>query len=243
VDHFYTSGTQKFVCVGHDRGARVGYRIARDHPERVLGLCVQDIVPTVRVFESTSPSFSILSLSLSLSHSLSKSELIRVTEMSLEHGHVETFRSYHWIFLALPSPLPETLINSNPSFYISHTLNSWTGSTIGSLAGGEKRAWDSWVGAYGDENVVEGALEDYRAGATIDLVHDAEDEGVLDCPILVLYSVHLAKRFEVGAVWEKLGERVEEHKVGDEGTGHFLPVEATEQTCEYMIEWMKKGGW
>jgi haloacetate dehalogenase len=39
-------GAQRFVVVGHDRGARVGYRLALDHPEHVLGLAVLDIVPT-----------------------------------------------------------------------------------------------------------------------------------------------------------------------------------------------------
>lgn len=34
-----------FFC-GHDRGARVGYRLALDHPERVKRLVLLDIVPT-----------------------------------------------------------------------------------------------------------------------------------------------------------------------------------------------------
>lgn len=45
---------QQFVVVGHDRGARVGYRMAKDYPERVIGLCLQDIVPTKVVFDRAS---------------------------------------------------------------------------------------------------------------------------------------------------------------------------------------------
>lgn len=39
-------GHRKFALVGHDRGGRVGYRLALDHPERVSRLAVLDIVPT-----------------------------------------------------------------------------------------------------------------------------------------------------------------------------------------------------
>ena len=39
-------GFERFALCGHDRGARVGYRLALDHPERVTRLAVLDIVPT-----------------------------------------------------------------------------------------------------------------------------------------------------------------------------------------------------
>jgi haloacetate dehalogenase len=37
---------QRFAVVGHDRGGRVAYRLALDHPERVTRLAILDIVPT-----------------------------------------------------------------------------------------------------------------------------------------------------------------------------------------------------
>jgi haloacetate dehalogenase len=43
-------GFDRFAVCGHDRGARVGYRLALDHPERVTRLAVLDIVPTGEVF-------------------------------------------------------------------------------------------------------------------------------------------------------------------------------------------------
>jgi haloacetate dehalogenase len=43
-------GFDRFFVAGHDRGARCAYRMALDHPERVLKLAVLDIVPTVEVF-------------------------------------------------------------------------------------------------------------------------------------------------------------------------------------------------
>lgn len=46
-------GFDSFAVVGHDRGARVGHRMALDHPERVTKLAAMDIVPTRHVFETT----------------------------------------------------------------------------------------------------------------------------------------------------------------------------------------------
>jgi haloacetate dehalogenase len=43
-------GFDRFAVVGHDRGARVAYRMALDHPERVTRLAVLDIVPTVETW-------------------------------------------------------------------------------------------------------------------------------------------------------------------------------------------------
>ena len=44
-------GYEQFLLAGHDRGARVGYRLVLDHPERVLRFAALDIVPTLEVWE------------------------------------------------------------------------------------------------------------------------------------------------------------------------------------------------
>src|SRR5919109_517468 len=41
---------ERFAVVGHDRGARVAYRMALDHPERVQRLAVLNVIPTVEQF-------------------------------------------------------------------------------------------------------------------------------------------------------------------------------------------------
>lgn len=45
-------GFDRFDLVGHDRGARVGHRLALDHADRVLRFTAIDIVPTLAVFET-----------------------------------------------------------------------------------------------------------------------------------------------------------------------------------------------
>jgi haloacetate dehalogenase len=51
-------GLRKFHVVGHDRGARVGHRLARDHGDVVRSLTVLDISPTLKMYESTNMAFA-----------------------------------------------------------------------------------------------------------------------------------------------------------------------------------------
>jgi haloacetate dehalogenase len=44
-------GFPTFSVAGHDRGGRVAYRLALDHPARIERLAVLDIIPTVEVWE------------------------------------------------------------------------------------------------------------------------------------------------------------------------------------------------
>src|SRR5919108_3339012 len=44
-------GHERFAVVGHDRGARVAYRLALDHPARVTSLAVLNVVSTIDQFE------------------------------------------------------------------------------------------------------------------------------------------------------------------------------------------------
>lgn len=46
VEAMAKMGWERFAVVGHDRGARVAYRMALDHPQAVTKLAVLDIVPT-----------------------------------------------------------------------------------------------------------------------------------------------------------------------------------------------------
>lgn len=45
-------GFDRFQVVGHDRGGRVGHRMALDHPEIVSKLVVIDIVPTLKIYSN-----------------------------------------------------------------------------------------------------------------------------------------------------------------------------------------------
>jgi haloacetate dehalogenase len=44
-------GFERFSVAGHDRGGRVGYRMALDHPDEVESLAVLNVIPTADQFE------------------------------------------------------------------------------------------------------------------------------------------------------------------------------------------------
>ena len=52
-------GFERFMVAGHDRGGRVAYRLAIDHPARVSRLAVLDIVPTGEAFARADMKFAL----------------------------------------------------------------------------------------------------------------------------------------------------------------------------------------
>jgi haloacetate dehalogenase len=52
-------GFGRFSVAGHDRGGRVAYRMALDHPERIERLAVLDIVPTQIVWDRADARFAL----------------------------------------------------------------------------------------------------------------------------------------------------------------------------------------
>ena len=52
-------GFERFALCGHDRGGRVGYRMALDHPGRVAKLAVLDIVPTWEAFSRADMAYGL----------------------------------------------------------------------------------------------------------------------------------------------------------------------------------------
>jgi haloacetate dehalogenase len=219
---------RQFVVYGHDRGARVAYSMTVNYPERVVGLAVLDIVPTLFVWD----------------------------HMRLENGlHEETHRSHHWVFLSSPSPLPETLIASNPDWYYRFCMNSWMGGT----AQNQPAPWiDDSIAPYLDEaqgrDRIKAACEDYRAGATIDIQHDAaaniipgkppvSESAPIRVPLLVLYSEGLGRRFDVKTIWASLSQPklLTVAQVETLATcGHFVVNEAQKETGKLTQGWLEK---
>ncbi len=91
---------------------------------------------------------------------------------------------WHWFFLIQPSPLPETLIG-NSSTFMEYAI-------FGPLIASGVCSPES-IEAYGrtvkEADILHATCEDYRAGATIDLVHDrADSEARIQCPLLILWG-------------------------------------------------------
>ncbi|WP_153770846.1 alpha/beta hydrolase [Labrenzia sp. CE80] len=52
-------GHERFRLVGHDRGARVSYRMALDHPDRIERMAVLDILPTYDYWQRMDRDFAL----------------------------------------------------------------------------------------------------------------------------------------------------------------------------------------
>lgn len=52
-------GHQRFAVVGHDRGARIAYRLALDHPKAVSKLGILDILPTAEYWDLADRTFAV----------------------------------------------------------------------------------------------------------------------------------------------------------------------------------------
>ena len=202
-------GHQRFRVMGHDRGARVAYRLALDSPEVIEQLIVLDILPTSEVW----------------AHLTAESAI----------------KSYHWSFLAQPAPLPETLIAADPTYYVEHTLRSWTrDKTLDCFAPDALAHYRVMLGA---PERIRAICEDYRAGATFDRIADEADRAAgrsIDCPTLVLWGTDYVGKGTADPldVWRRWCSDVQGESVL---SGHFLVEENPAQTMAAVMPFLKQG--
>ena len=60
VEAMASLGHERFAVAGHDRGGRVAYRMALDHPGRVTALAALDVVPTGDVWARADANLALL---------------------------------------------------------------------------------------------------------------------------------------------------------------------------------------
>jgi len=150
-------GFRRFAVAGHDRGARVGYRLALDNPDTVSSLAILDIVTTYDMWHNFTVKLAM--------------------------------KTYHWLFLAQPNPLPEMLIEPNPASYLDYTIASWTKTK--DLSAFDPAALAEYRLHYATPEHVHATCNDYRSGQTYDLKADEADRAAarkIECPTLVLWG-------------------------------------------------------
>jgi haloacetate dehalogenase len=183
-------GHRKFHLVGHDRGARVSHRLARDHGSRVRSLTVLDVVPTAKMYASVSKGFATA--------------------------------YYHWFFLIQKPPLPEQLLAGHVPHYILGRL----GRGKSGLRHFTPAAVKEYVRAFRDPKCIHATCEDYRAAASIDLVHDKKDaKKKLQMPVLALWGKQgvIEAYFKPLPDWREYAKDVRGRAID---CGHFIPEEA-----------------
>lgn len=90
--------------------------------------------------------------------------------------------AFNWFFSIQPDGLPERLIRAESAFYLRWLLDHWCG-TKGALTAEAVAEYQRCF----DAEAIRATCEEFRAAATIDLIHDEADEGQkISCPTLLL---------------------------------------------------------
>ena len=181
-------GFSRFHVAGHDRGARVGHRLARDHGERVATLTVMDISPTLKMYRSTDQAFATA--------------------------------YYHWFFLIQRPPLPEKMLAAMGPRYILGRIGRGKSGLKHFSPAAQREYTRCWTPA-----TIHATCEDYRAAASIDLVHDEKDlKRKIRMPVLALWGKQgvIQRLFDCLTNWREVAADVRGRAID---CGHFLPEE------------------
>ena len=131
---------------------------------------------------------------------------------------------WHWFFLIQPAPMPEKVMESNPNVMGPGNADTPTGREY-------RRARTP--------EAIHGQCEDYRAGATIDLQHDREDNGKkVACPLLALWAQQgpMGHIYDVLATWK---ERATDVRGKELPGGHNLPDLSPKEVTVELLAFFK----
>lgn len=138
-------------------------------------------------------------------------------------------RYWQWYFLPLPAPFPERLIGGDPDYYFENCLVTNGGVSLEEGFGAEQLA--AYRRAWRDPEMIRASCSDYRAGASVDLEHDAADLDVLlEVPTFPVWAADglLKDLFDIEAQWRLRCAQV--HPATVPG-GHFFPDQEPEATA------------
>lgn len=153
---------------------------------------------------------------------------------TVDQEHATTV--WRYFFLIQPVDLPERLIGGHRDGYLDWTLQEWCG-TPGALS---EEAVAEYRRCF-DEATVHATCEDYRAGATIDLVHDRADANrSLNCPTLVLWSASgIGAAYDVRRIWSARASQLTAQALD---CGHFLAEERPKEVAAALLTLLTGGG-
>jgi haloacetate dehalogenase len=143
-------------------------------------------------------------------------------------------RYFWWFFLIQPFDLPERLIAADPEYFLRKHLDGQSktpGATSEALI-------EEYLRCYRDPATRHAICEDYRAAASIDLVHDAADaEARITAPLLALWGAKgtVGALYDVLGTWREKALDVRGHALD---CGHTLQEEAPEATFAALMAFL-----
>lgn len=134
--------------------------------------------------------------------------------------------TYHWFFLIQPYDFPERVIRADPDYFIRWRFER----TKNAAAAFPPEVLAEYVRCFSDPGMIHGTCEDYRAGASIDLVHDEADfDTKVSCPVFALWSAtdYVGSTRDILKIWRDYATDVSGHSLP---CGHYLAEEAPDET-------------
>jgi haloacetate dehalogenase len=137
---------------------------------------------------------------------------------------------YHWFFLIQEAPLPEKMLKGVGPGYILMRL----GRGKSGIKVFDKRALAEYQRCFDPHST----CEDYRAAATIDLVHDRKSRGKIAMPVLALWGRQgvIAALFNCLADWREVAADVRGRALQ---CGHFIPEEKPKELVDELRGFLK----
>lgn len=143
---------------------------------------------------------------------------------------------WHWFFLIQPAPLPERLIQADPVAYLHDVM----GRRSAGMAPFDSIALSEYERCISLPDTAHGICEDYRASASIDLVHDKADRDAgkrIQMPLLVLWAKHgvVNRCFSPLQEWRRVAQRVEGEALD---CGHYIAEELPEELLKQVVPFL-----
>ncbi|HEX6690355.1 MAG TPA: alpha/beta hydrolase [Burkholderiales bacterium] len=137
---------------------------------------------------------------------------------------------YHWFFLIQKAPLPEKMLASLGPRYILGRI----GRSHGGLKHFTPAVQREYIRCFDPHST----CEDYRAAATIDLVHDRKEKSRLKMPVLALWGKQgvVEALFDCLADWREVAADVRGRALP---CGHFIPEELPRELLAELRRFLK----
>jgi haloacetate dehalogenase len=132
---------------------------------------------------------------------------------------------YHWFFLIQEAPIPERMLQGQAPFYLLKRL----GRGKSGLKYFSRGALAEYERAFNDPRTIHATCEDYRAAATIDLIHDQKDlQKRIRMPLLALWGRQgvIEALFDCLADWREVATDVRGRALA---CGHFIAEEKPQE--------------